>query len=142
MSDFNTQIIDEFHENDGTVSAMGFGRNLVVLHSTGAKSGADRVSPLLGLPDGAGGRFIIGSAAGSPKNPSWVYNLRKNPHVTVEWASDGSGIETHSATATELDPAAREQAWQAFTSMSSQFIEYTKTAQGRVFPIFRLTPTD
>lgn len=141
MSDFNTTIIDEFHNNDGTVTTAGFGRNLVLLHSVGAKSGEERVSPLFGLPDGAGGRLIIGSAAGSPKDPAWVHNLRKNPAVSFEVAGDTRGITTHSGTATELEPVQREQAWQNFIAASDGFLKYTETAQGRVFPIFRLTPS-
>ena len=142
MSDFNETIIDEFRSNDGTVSTMGFGRTLVILHSTGAKSGQERTSPLMSLPDAVGGRFIVGSAAGSPKDPAWVHNLRKNPEVTIEVAGDKGGIETHPATATELNPVEREQAWQAFVAASDGFQKYTETAEGRVFPIFRLTPTD
>ncbi|QTI69099.1 nitroreductase family deazaflavin-dependent oxidoreductase [Gordonia polyisoprenivorans] len=140
MTDFNKTIIDEFHANDGTVTTMGFGRHLVLVHSIGAKSGAERVTPLMSLPDGAGGRFIVGSAAGSPKDPAWVRNLRKNPEITIEYAGEKSGIEKHPATATELDPPQREQAWQGFVAASEQFLKYTETAEGRVFPIFRLTP--
>lgn len=140
MSDFNTTVINEFHANDGTVTTAGFGRNLVLVHSIGAKSGAERVSPLMSLPDGAGGLLIIGSAAGSPKHPAWVHNLRKNPDVTIEVAKKDAGIDTLAATATELDPVEREQAWQRFVAASGTFLTYTETAQGRVFPIFRLTP--
>lgn len=140
VSDFNQTIIDEFHANDGTVTTAGFGRHLVLVHSIGARSGAERVNPLMSLPDGAGGRFIIGSAAGSPKDPAWVHNLRKHPNITIEVAGEKSGIETFPATATELNPVEREQAWQGFVSASNQFLKYTETAEGRVFPIFRLTP--
>lgn len=140
VSDFNTTIIEEFHANNGTVTTYGFGRGLVLVHNVGAKSGEPRVNPLFALPDGAGGRLIVGSAGGSPKDPAWVHNLRKNPAIRVEFADDNGGISTFTGTATELGPVEREQAWQQFTAASDGFGNYTTTAQGRVFPIFRLSP--
>lgn len=139
VSDFNTTIIDEFRANNGTVTTAGFGRHLILVHTVGARSGAERINPLMSIPEESGGRLIIGSAAGSPKDPAWVHNLRKNPEVTVERPGD-VGVETYTARATELDPVQREQAWQLFLAASDGFAKYTETAEGRAFPIFRLTP--
>jgi deazaflavin-dependent oxidoreductase (nitroreductase family) len=138
VSDFNTQIIDEFRNNGGHVQTAGFGDNLVLLHTVGAKSGEPRVSPLMTLRDGDAW-LIIGSYAGAPKNPAWVHNVRAHPNVKVEFPADGT-VSTTDATATELDPEAREQAWQRFVSASQQFQKYTETAEGRLFPIFRISP--
>jgi deazaflavin-dependent oxidoreductase (nitroreductase family) len=138
VSDFNTQIIDEFRNNGGHVETAGFGDNLLLLHTVGAKSGEPRISPLMALPDGDAW-LIIGSYAGSPKNPAWVHNVRSEPSVSVEIPGD-EGVRTITAVATELGPEDRERAWQSFVAASEQFQNYTETAEGRVFPIFRITP--
>lgn len=140
VSDFNAQIIDEFRANSGFVQTAGFGRNLILLHTVGAKSGEPRINPLLALPDDDGW-LVIGSAAGSPKTPAWVHNLRADSSVTVESPGIG-GVTTQQATVTELTPDERDDAWSKFTTKSDAFTKYTETAQGRQFPIFRVTPTD
>ncbi|MCV7192859.1 nitroreductase/quinone reductase family protein [Mycolicibacterium brumae] len=136
---FNEDIISEFRDNDGMVSTMGFGSDLVVLHTVGARSGRELESPLMGLPSD-GGILVVGSAAGSPKNPAWVYNLRAHPDITVERRGD-DGIVTEQVRARELGDDEWDSAWTRFTDRSKGFAEYTKTAQGRRFPIFELTAT-
>ena len=93
MSDFNQQIIDEFHANRGTVTTMGFGDRLVLVHSTGAKSGAPRTNPLMGIPDGDGW-LIAASKGGAPDNPDWYHNLLANPAASVE-VPDASADSRH-----------------------------------------------
>ncbi|TWS18511.1 nitroreductase family deazaflavin-dependent oxidoreductase [Tsukamurella asaccharolytica] len=139
MSDFNQGIIDEFRANGGTVTAMGFGRALVLVHSTGAKSGAPRVNPLAAIRDDEGW-LLPASAGGSPKNPAWYHNLRAHPDIEIEYPNDEGGISTAQVSAHELTGAARDEAWARFVARSSSFAEYEKTAQGRVIPVFRLTP--
>ena len=138
MSDFNEQIIEEFRTNGGNVTTMRFGKNLILLHTLGAKSGTPRTSPLMALPDDDGW-LIIGSAAGSPKDPAWVHNLRANPDITVETPTP-TGVTEIPSHATELDDDARAQAWERFVAASEGFQKYTETAEGRVFPIFRIAP--
>lgn len=140
MSDFNGTIIDEFRTNSGFVQTAGFGRNLILLHTVGAKSGEPRINPLLALPD-EGGWLVIGSAGGSPKTPAWVHNLRADSSVTVE-SPDIGGVKTQQATVTELPPDERDAAWDRFTAQSDGFLKYTETAEGRQFPIFRVSPTE
>ncbi len=139
MSDFNAQIIEEFRTNGGNVTTAGFGKNLILLHTIGAKSGEPRISPLMGLPDDDGW-LIIGSAAGSPKDPAWVHNIRSHPDVSVE-APTPTGVTEIPSRATELDDDAREAAWQKFLAATPSFEKYTETAEGRTFPIFRIAPT-
>ncbi|MFW0793809.1 nitroreductase family deazaflavin-dependent oxidoreductase [Gordonia sp. CPCC 205515] len=140
MSDFNSQIIDEFRTNNGRVTTAGFGSNLILVHTVGAKSGAPRVNPLLALPDD-GAWLVIGSAGGSPKTPAWVHNIRAMSEVTVETpASDG--ITEHHASVSEVPDDEWDAVWQRFLDKSDGFRKYTETAEGRRFPIFRLTPTD
>lgn len=134
---FNDDIIAEFRAHDGIVTTMGFGENLVVLHSVGARSGRPLENPLMGLPSEHGGVLVIGSAGGSPKNPAWVYNVRAEPNITIERRDDG-GIVREQVTARELHDDEWEAAWAKFTAQSKGFEKYTETAQGRHFPIFEL----
>jgi deazaflavin-dependent oxidoreductase (nitroreductase family) len=137
MSDFNAPIIEEFRANGGTVATMGFGDHLVLVHSLGAKSGLERVNPVLGIPEGDSW-LVIASAAGSPKDPAWAYNLRAHPQVDIEVPAEG-GAKVVPVTVSELPDGEWPAAWKRFTDQSPGFLEYTKTAQGRRFPIFRLT---
>ena len=77
-ADFNAQIIEEFHANDGRVGGMFENMTLLLLHHTGAKSGTSYVNPLAYLRDGD--RYVIfASKAGAPENPGWYYNLKAAP---------------------------------------------------------------
>src|SRR3954466_10424490 len=83
MSDFNQAVIDEFRANAGQVGGYFAGANMVLLHTTGAKSGQPRTNPLVYVPDGD--HFvIIASKGGADSNPDWYYNLLANPTATVE----------------------------------------------------------
>ena len=80
---FNAAIVDEFRANGGKVGGQFEGGNLLLLHTTGAKSGQPRMSPLAYLPvDGK--ILIVGSKAGAPTHPDWVHNLRANPAARIE----------------------------------------------------------
>ncbi|MDL9938917.1 nitroreductase/quinone reductase family protein [Gordonia sp. ABSL1-1] len=139
MNDFNAQVIDEFRSNNGVVTTAGFGDNLILLHTLGAKSGEPRVNPLLAVRDGHSW-LLIGSAGGSPATPAWVHNLRATSDVRVE-APGPDGIRTVPVSVAELRPDEWEQAWAKFTRHSPSFVKYTETSEGRRFPIFRITPT-
>ncbi|MCR5979406.1 nitroreductase family deazaflavin-dependent oxidoreductase [Gordonia jinghuaiqii] len=138
MSDFNTTVIEEFRTNNGHVDTAGFGKNLLLVHTVGAKSGEPRVSPLFALPDD-GGWLIIGSFAGSPKAPAWVHNLRAHPDSVSVETPGADGVEHHDAQVTEISDDDWDAKWAKFTSASKQFVKYTETAEGRKFPIFRVT---
>lgn len=138
MSDFNRQIIDEFRANDGFVTTNGFGDSLILVHTVGAKSGGPRTNPLLALRDGEDW-LVVGSAGGSPTTPAWVHNLRAMNQVNVETPSP-DGIVERRVSVSEVPDAQWDAAWQRFLDKSDGFRSYTETAQGRRFPIFRLTP--
>ncbi|GAA5146591.1 nitroreductase family deazaflavin-dependent oxidoreductase [Microbacterium pseudoresistens] len=135
--DFNQQIIDTFRENGGEVnSPVPFGRGLVLVHVP-LKDGGVRVRPLAAIRDD-GAWHVVGSAGGSPRNPAWVHGLRRADHVTIE--VPGSPVESIEVAVTELTGAERDRLWSRFTAQSPAFEKYLETAEGRVFPIFRLTP--
>lgn len=139
MSDFNQQIIDEFHANRGTVTTMGFGDRLVLVHSTGARSGAPRTNPLMGIPDGDGW-LIAASKGGAPDHPDWYHNLLANPSASVEVpdASADGGIASYDVVAEDLQGSARDEAWDKFKAASPGFGEYEVNAAPRVIPVVRL----
>jgi deazaflavin-dependent oxidoreductase (nitroreductase family) len=134
MADWNQQIIDEFRENDGTVTTMGFGRGLVLVHHRGAKSGTERVNPLATVRESDGAWLITASAGGADTNPDWYHNLLAHPDVSIETPDDG----TVDVRAEELAGAERDVAWERFKQMSDGFRQYEEKTS-RVIPVFRLT---
>src|SRR5215470_13874048 len=83
MSDWNKTLIEEFRANKGKVSGYFEGSNLLLLHTTGAKSGLERVNPVMYFIDGD--RYvIIASKSGADTHPDWYGNLLANPEVSVE----------------------------------------------------------
>lgn len=137
MSDFNQQIIDEFRANNGVVTTMGFGDNLVLLHTTGAKSGQERINPLMSIPDGDDAWIVAASAGGSPKHPDWYHNVVADQQVSIERVIDGAP-QTRSAVAEDLQGEARDAAWAKFLAASPAFAQYEQSAGGRVIPVVRL----
>jgi deazaflavin-dependent oxidoreductase (nitroreductase family) len=130
---FNEAIADEFRANDGKVSGQFEGADLLLLTTTGAKSGQPRVSPLAYFRiDGK--LLIIGSFAGSDVNPAWVHNLRANPAARVEIGNESSDV-----TARELPSGERDELFGQITAAAPGFAEYqAKTT--RVIPVFELQP--
>ncbi len=130
---FNEAITDEFRSNDGKVGGQFKGADLLLLTTTGAKSGQPRVSPLAYFRiDGK--LIIIGSFAGADVNPAWVHNLRANPSAQVEIGNDSSDV-----TARELPSDERDELFGKITAAAPGFAEYqAKTT--RVIPVFELQP--
>jgi deazaflavin-dependent oxidoreductase (nitroreductase family) len=131
LNAFNKTIIDEFRANDGKVGGQFEGANLLLLTTTGAKSGQPRLSPLAHFRvDGK--LLIIGSFAGADVNPAWVHNLRANPSAHVE-----IGTDSFDMIARELPSAERDELSPKITAAAPGFSEYqAKTT--RVLPIFEL----
>ena len=131
---FNRTITDEFRANDGRVSGQFQGADLLLLTTTGAKSGQPRLSPLAYFRiDGK--LLIIGSFAGADVNPAWVHNLRANPSARVEIGSESSAV-----TARELPLAERDELFPKITAAAPGFAEY-QARTARVIPVFELQPT-
>ena len=133
IKSFNKAIADEFRTNDGKVSGQFEGADLLLLTTTGAKSGQPRLSPLAYFRiDGK--LLIIGSFAGADVNPAWVHNLRANPSAHVEIGNESSDV-----TARELPAAERDELFAKITAAAPGFAEYqAKTT--RVIPVFELQP--
>jgi deazaflavin-dependent oxidoreductase (nitroreductase family) len=133
MEDFNAQIIDEFRSNEGVVGGMFEGMPLLLLHSTGAKSGEVRLNPLAYYDDG-GSYAIFGSKGGAPTNPAWYYNLKANPEARVEL-----GTDTFEVTAAEATGAERDRIYDAQAKLHPQFADYERNTE-RTIPVVVLTP--
>ncbi len=132
---FNTGIIDEFRANGGKVGGQVANAELLLLHTTGAKSGQPRVSPLAYFRiDGK--LVIIGSFAGAPASPAWVHNLRANPAARVE-VGTRSGIDAFDVTARELPSAERDELFEKVAAAAPGFAEY-QAKTSRVIPLFEL----
>jgi len=130
---FNNNVADEFRANDGKVGGQFEGADLLLLTTTGAKSGEPRVSPLAYFRiDGK--LLIIGSFAGSDVNPAWVHNLRANPSAQVEIGNDASDV-----TARELPSAERDELFGKITAAAPGFADY-QAKTSRVIPVFELQP--
>jgi deazaflavin-dependent oxidoreductase (nitroreductase family) len=128
---FNQAIADEFRANDGKVGGQFGDSELLLLTTTGAKSGQQRVSPLAYFRiDGK--LIIIGSFAGAPKNPAWVHNLRANPAAHVEVGTDAFDV-----TARELPPAERQEVFDEIKAAAPGFGSY-QSKTSRVLPLFEL----
>ncbi|GMQ93972.1 MAG: nitroreductase family deazaflavin-dependent oxidoreductase [Acidimicrobiia bacterium] len=132
MADFNGQIIDEFRANEGKVGGMFEGAPLLILSTTGAKSGATREAPLMYL-NNDDRLFVFASAAGADSHPDWYHNAKANPSVSIE-----IGTDRFNKTATELDRAERDTVYAEQASRFPQFAEYA-AGTDRVIPVFELT---
>ena len=133
MNDFNTGVIAEFRDNAGKVGGPFEGAPMVLLHHTGAKSGTERVTPLMYRPDGD--RIVIfASKAGAPDHPAWFHNLVANPETTIE-IGDETGVAVR---AKVLEGEERERIWNGQKADVPQFAEYEVSAGDRVIPVVAL----
>lgn len=132
MSDWNAGIITEFRENGGTVTQAGFGRNLVLVHHVGAKSGKERIAPVYAIRADADTWLIAASKAGAPQNPSWFHNLVAHPDITIETPDDGV-VDVH---ADVLEGAERDAQWARFAANPGFAAYQEKTT--RTIPVVAL----
>jgi deazaflavin-dependent oxidoreductase (nitroreductase family) len=130
--DWNKAIIEEFRANGGKVGGMFAGRTLLLLHTSGAKSGQPRINPVAYVKDGD--RFvIIASKGGAPTNPDWYYNLVAHPDVTVEVGTEQ--FQVHATVAAEPE---RTRLYQQMVAMMPGFAEYEQKTTRKI-PVFILT---
>jgi deazaflavin-dependent oxidoreductase (nitroreductase family) len=133
MDDFNRAVIEEFRANGGKVGGPFEGAPVLLLTSTGAKSGQQRTTPVMYQQDGE--RMVIfASKAGADTNPAWYHNLRANPTATAEVGSDTVEVD---ATITEGEE--RERLFRKQAELYPQFAEYEKKTT-RQIPVVALTP--
>jgi len=131
MRDFNGRIVAEFRANGGKVGPPFEGATLLLLTTTGARSGQSRLAPLAyqQIDDMM---VIVGSKAGSDTNPDWVHNLRANPRARIE-----VGTDAYDVVARELPPDERDAVYLKIVARAPGFGEYQEKTD-RVIPLFEL----
>jgi deazaflavin-dependent oxidoreductase (nitroreductase family) len=131
VTDWNRAVIDEFRTNGGKVGGQFAGAPLLVLTTTGAKTGKQRTHPLVYLPDGD--RIIVfASKGGAPTSPDWYHNLVANPTATVE-----VGNETFAVKATVLTGEERDRIFAKQAELMPGFAEYQEKTT-RTIPVLVL----
>jgi deazaflavin-dependent oxidoreductase (nitroreductase family) len=134
MSDWNRNIIEEFRTNEGRVGGGFEGAPLLLLHTTGRRSGHERVNPLMYLPDGD--RWVVfASKGGHISHPHWLHNLEADPHATIE-----VGTETIPVTArVHREGPERDELFARQVAAYPQFGEYERKTEGhRTIPVIVL----
>jgi deazaflavin-dependent oxidoreductase (nitroreductase family) len=131
FNNFNQSLINEYRENGGKVSGIFAGVPLLLLTTTGAKSGKPRVSPLIYTTDGDR-LAIIASKGGEPTNPDWYHNLIANPVATVE-----VGTEKFQVRANVANPTERDRLYAKMVETWPDFAEYEKRTTRKI-PVFVL----
>ena len=131
MTDWNSKIIDDFRANEGRLGGGFDGAPVLLLHTIGAKSGRERVHPMMYL-DLDGRRFVFASKGGADTNPDWYHNLTAHPEVTVEVGADTVAVIARPVQGEERDRVYAEQA-----RRYPGFAEYQEKTR-RVIPVVEL----
>lgn len=133
FKDFNDQVIAEFRANGGQVGGQFEGAPLLLLHSTGARSGQPRIHPMIYLRDGD--RYVVfASKAGADTSPDWYHNLVAHPEAWIEVATD-----TVDVTAAETQGDERDTLYATQAERYTGFADY-QAKTSRVIPVMVLTP--
>jgi F420H(2)-dependent quinone reductase len=120
-----------YRATHGKRGARIAGKDVVLLTTTGKKSGQPRTVPVMCFSD-AGDRIVIASNGGAADHPAWFKNLEQDPQVSLQL-----GSETYRAKAVLLEPAERERVWKMVVREAPQFAGYEKKTS-RVIPVVRL----
>jgi deazaflavin-dependent oxidoreductase (nitroreductase family) len=128
---FNAGIVDQFRANGGKADGDHQGANLLLLTTTGAKSGQPRVVPLAYLCID-NNMLIVGAYAGADSDPAWVHNLRANLRAHIE-----VGTESFDVIAREFPPAERDETFPKITAAAPGVADY-QAKTGRAIPLFEL----
>ncbi len=131
-SDWAREQAEKIEESGGTAGTDLMGRPVVLVTSVGSKTGKLRKTPLMRV-EHEGEYVAVGSLGGAPKNPVWVYNLRKDPHVVLR-----DETEEHDYLARELTGDEREIWWERSVAAFPNYAEYQKKTD-RLIPVFLLT---
>lgn len=127
----NRGVIAEFRETGGKAGGMFEGFPLVLVHHTGAKSGTERIAPLVPLLEGDR-IYIFASKGGTDENPAWYHNLVANPDTKVEL-----GTETFPVRARVLTGSERDDVYARQSAIQPQFAEYQRKTS-RIIPVIEL----
>ena len=137
MSDFNAQVIADFNATNGKPGGYFKDAPVLLLHSTGAKSGQERTLPLMYLRDGDGPFYIFASYGGHENNPDWFHNLKAHPDAAIS-VGDGQTISRLPVKVRIVDGDERDTIYARQAALFPQFADYEqKTA--RTIPVVELS---
>jgi deazaflavin-dependent oxidoreductase (nitroreductase family) len=131
VNDWNKNVIAEFRANEGVVGGQFEGAPVLLLHTTGAKSGIERVNPMMYLVEDDK-IYVFASYAGADNHPDWFHNLKANETVTIE-----QGTEEYEATAVEVSRSERDRVYAIQAERFPGFAEYEKKTS-RIIPVVEL----
>lgn len=134
-NDWNRRVIEEFRSNGGKVGGDMEGWPIVLVHHVGAKSGTERVTPVVYQELEGGAIAVFASKAGAPSHPDWFHNLVANPQTEIELGSETRPVTARVATGEE-----RTRIWEAQKQAFSNFAEYEQKAGAREIPVVVLEP--
>ncbi|GII01700.1 nitroreductase/quinone reductase family protein [Planobispora takensis] len=137
--DFNRQVIEEFRKNGGRVGGRFEGAPLLLLTTTGARTGRPRTNPAAYLREDDR-VFVFATNAGSDRHPAWYHNLLARPRVTFE-IGDGHRVETRAATAVVLRGEERDGVYARQAAIVPAFATY-QAGTSRIIPVIALHPVD
>ncbi|MFE6856036.1 nitroreductase family deazaflavin-dependent oxidoreductase, partial [Streptomyces sp. NPDC057674] len=140
MPDFNRRVIEEFRANGGRVGGMFEGAALLLLTTTGARSGRAHTNPAVYVRDGAR-LLVFASNAGGPKHPAWFHNLSADPYVTVELGTPEGTVERFGATAVVTEGEERDRLYAEQAERDPGFAAY-QAATDRLIPVVALHRVD
>ena len=133
VQDWNSKIIQEFRANEGRVGGPFAGSPILLLHTTGAKTGLERVNPMM-YADLDGHRYVFATKAGADTNPDWYWNLVAHPDVTVEVKT-----ATYKAAAVPVTGDDRDRIYAEQAGKYQGFADYEQMTT-RVIPVVELIP--
>jgi deazaflavin-dependent oxidoreductase (nitroreductase family) len=126
MTDWNSKIIEEFRANGGKVGGQFEGAPLLLLHTRGARTGQERVNPVM-YQKVDGGYAVFASKGGAPTNPDWYYNVLANPRVTAEIGTGEAEFVAREATGGE-----RDRIWEAQKAAWPGFADYERKTSRQI----------
>ncbi len=126
----NTNIIDEFRTNDGIVGGFFDGKPLLLLHHVGAKTGTERVTPLMYQPVNGDSFAIFASKGGADDNPDWFYNVQASPDVKAEIGTEKLAVTARLASGDEHD-----RIWEQQKRDFPFFAEYEEKTARDLIPV-------
>jgi deazaflavin-dependent oxidoreductase (nitroreductase family) len=130
---FNRRNIEEFRANHGRLGGPFEGAPVLLLHSTGARTGQERVNPMMYMAEGD--RYLVfASASGADSNPAWYWNLVANPDATIEVGDDSVDVR-----AVELHGPERDAKYEKQAELYPGFAEYQRKTS-RIIPVLALVP--
>jgi deazaflavin-dependent oxidoreductase (nitroreductase family) len=135
LHQWNRKMVEEFRANGGKPAGPFAGSALLLLHTTGVRSGRERINPLMYQDLGDGRVAVFASANGAPNHPDWYHNLVANPTITAEIGTEERPFRAHTATGEE-----RESIWSRQKQGSPGFAGFEATTD-RQIPVVILEPS-